>query len=159
MMHHPWSTYPGQHQCGHSICILVFNIKSIRIMISKIYIYYERTLVVPDVVLARWRSGNVFDRPWCFRYMNGKSTVLVFLILLKLKLIYIIVLYTVYFDFMLSYFCISIHHWAYSLLTLLLFSFYRLVVVLCIERRWSSFRFLIVLCLGSWKIVVSTGLV
>ena len=49
------------------------NKKSICIMFSKIYIYYERTLVVPDVVLARWRSGNVFDRPWCFFYRNGKS--------------------------------------------------------------------------------------
>ena len=50
-------------------------IKSIRIMISKIYIYiyYERTLVVPDVVLARWRSGNVFDRPWCFSYRKWKK--------------------------------------------------------------------------------------
>ena len=78
---------------------------------------------------------------------------------LKLKLIYIIVLYTVYFDFMFKLIYISIHHWAYSLLTFLLFPFYRLVVILCIERRWSSFRVSIVLCLGSWKIVVSTGFV
>ena len=90
MMHHPWSTYPGQHQCGHSICILIFlYIKSIRIMISKksIYLYYERTLVVPDVVLARWRSGNVFDRPWCFSYQKWKIHIFIVTDFLILKLI------------------------------------------------------------------------
>ena len=77
-------------------------IKSIHIMISKIYIYYKRTLVVPDVVLARWRSGNVFDRTWCFLHMNWKIHKFIVNVSLKLKLIYIIVLYTSCFDFMLS---------------------------------------------------------
>ena len=43
-----------------------FNTKFICNMFSKIYMYDERTLVVPDVVLARRRSGNVFDRSWYF---------------------------------------------------------------------------------------------
>ena len=38
---------------AHYMYFVFFNIKSIRIMISKTYVYYERTLVVPDVVLAR----------------------------------------------------------------------------------------------------------
>ena len=49
------------------------NIKSICIMFSKIYIYYERTLVVPDVVLARWQLGNVLTAHDFF-LRNGKST-------------------------------------------------------------------------------------
>ena len=74
-----WCITHGRHtrvntSVGTVYVFLIFNTKSIRIMFSKIYIYYEMTLVVPDVVLAWWRSGNVFDRPWCFLYRNGKST-------------------------------------------------------------------------------------
>ena len=61
------------------------NIKFICIMFSKIYIYYERTLVVPDVVLARWRSRNVFDRPWYFIYRKWKIHRFIVIDLLILK--------------------------------------------------------------------------
>ena len=70
-----WCITYGRHtrvntSVGTVYVFLIFNTKPIRIMFSKIYIYiyiyYERTLVVPDVVLARWRPGNDFDRPWCF---------------------------------------------------------------------------------------------
>ena len=74
-----WCITHGRHtrvntNVGTVYVFLIVNTKPIRIMFSKIYIYYERTLVVPDVVLARWRSGNVFDRPWRFFLRNGKST-------------------------------------------------------------------------------------
>ena len=58
---------------GTVYVFLNFNTKPIRIMFSNIYIYYERTLVVSDVVLARWRLGNVFDRPWCFFLKEMKN--------------------------------------------------------------------------------------
>ena len=59
----PYWTYPGQHQCGFRILFFGFyNIKCIRIMFY-IYMYYKRTLVVSDLVVARWGSENVFDRP------------------------------------------------------------------------------------------------
>ena len=66
-----WCITHGRHtrintNVGTVYAFFIFNTKSIRIMFSKIYMYYEMTLVVPDVVLTRWRSGNVFDRPWCF---------------------------------------------------------------------------------------------
>ena len=57
---------------------------------KNLYLYYEKTLVVPDVVLARRRSGNVFDRPWCFSYWKWKIHIFIvtdFLILSKLILL------------------------------------------------------------------------
>ena len=62
---HGWHTRVNT-SVGTVYVFFIFNTKPRRMMFSRIYIYYERTLVVPDVVLARWRSGNVFDRPWCF---------------------------------------------------------------------------------------------
>ena len=44
----------------------IFNTKPICNMFLKIYMYYERTLLGLDVVLAQRRSRNVFDRPCCF---------------------------------------------------------------------------------------------
>ena len=38
---------------GTVYVFLIFNTKYIRIIFSKIYIYYERTLMVPEFVLAR----------------------------------------------------------------------------------------------------------
>ena len=81
-----WCITHGRHtrvntSVGTIYVFLIFNTKSIRIMFSKIYMYYERTLVVPDVVLARWRSENVFDRPWCFFKRNEKSIDLLLLFL------------------------------------------------------------------------------
>ena len=102
-----WCITHGRHTWVHTsvgtiYVFLIFNIKCIRIMFSKIYMYYERTLVVPDVVLARWRSENVFDRPWCFFLKKWKIHRFIVIVSLKLKLIYIFVLYTACIDFMLS---------------------------------------------------------
>ena len=41
-------------------------IQILYVLCFKIYMYYKRTLVVLDVVLARRCSGNDFDRPQCF---------------------------------------------------------------------------------------------
>ena len=44
MIHHPWSTYPSQHQCGHSICIFQFyNIKTYMYYVLKIYSIIKRS--------------------------------------------------------------------------------------------------------------------
>ena len=77
-----WCITHGRHSrvntsVGTVYVFLIFNIKPIRIMFSKIYMYYERTLVVPDVVLARWRSGKVFDRPWCF-FLKGMENLQIY---------------------------------------------------------------------------------
>ena len=49
----PMLDIPGQHQCGFRILFSGFyNIKCICIMFY-IYMYYKRTLVVSDLVLAR----------------------------------------------------------------------------------------------------------
>ena len=43
-----------------------YDIKIYMYYVLKIYMYIKGTLVVFDVVLARRRSENVFDCPWCF---------------------------------------------------------------------------------------------
>ena len=50
-----------------------FLLRKLYVLCFKIYMYYKRILVVPDVVLARRRSGNDFDRPWCFLKRNEKN--------------------------------------------------------------------------------------
>ena len=66
----PCWTYPGQHQCGLTIyCFQDFHIiktKYIYIYDFQSYTLYKRILVVSDLVLARWGSENVFDRPLFF---------------------------------------------------------------------------------------------
>ena len=46
------------------------------LFLKSIYILYKRTLVVSDLVLARWGSENVFDRPWVFKGKSKPQTVL-----------------------------------------------------------------------------------
>ena len=46
MMHHPWSTYPDQHQCGHSICIFDFKYKT--------YTYYVLKSIC--IIKGHWWS-------------------------------------------------------------------------------------------------------
>ena len=67
----PCWTYPGQHQCGLTIYyfqdFLIIKTKYIYIYDFQSYTLYKRTLVVSDLVLARWGSENVFDRPLAFQ--------------------------------------------------------------------------------------------
>ena len=41
--------------------------KNLYVLYFKIYTYYKRTLVVFDLILARWSLENVFDRPWVLK--------------------------------------------------------------------------------------------
>ena len=67
----PCWTYPGQHQCGLTIYyfqdFLIIKTKYIYRYDFQSYTLYKRTLVVSDLVLARWGSENVFDRPLAFQ--------------------------------------------------------------------------------------------
>ena len=128
-----WCITHGRHtrvntSVGTVYVFFIFNTKSIRIMFSKIYIYYERTLVVSDVILARWRSGNVFDRPWRF-FLEMENPQIYRYCFFKTEIdLHICFIYNLLW-FHVKLIVISIHHWAYGLLTLL-FLFYRLVVIL-----------------------------
>ena len=54
-----------------------YNIKTYMYYVFKnLYILYKKTLVVSDLVLARWGSENVFDRPWVFKGKSKSRTVL-----------------------------------------------------------------------------------
>ena len=41
--------------------------KNVYVLCFQIYTYYKRTLVDSDLVLVRWGSENVFDRPWVLK--------------------------------------------------------------------------------------------
>ena len=74
-----WCITHGRHtrintSVGTVYMFLTFNIKIYTYYVLKIYMYYEKTLVVPDIVLARRQSGNVFDRPWYLFKKKWKST-------------------------------------------------------------------------------------
>ena len=64
-MHRPCSIYPVNTSVGS---MYFFDFQHIKHMymynVFKIYMLYKRTLVVSDLVLARWGSESVFDRPW-----------------------------------------------------------------------------------------------
>ena len=81
MLHRPCSVYPGQHQCGLNYIIFGFydiKIYMYYVFLKSIYIciLYKRTQVVSDLILARWGSENVFDRPWVFKGKSKPQTVL-----------------------------------------------------------------------------------
>ena len=59
-----------------------FLLRNLYVLCFKIYMYCKMTLVVPDIVLARQRSGNDFNRPWCFLKRNEKNSQIYCLLIL-----------------------------------------------------------------------------
>ena len=82
MMHHPCLTYSDQHQCEFSIYIFFRfqEYKNLYVLYFQIYMYYKRTLVDSYVVLARWGSENVFNRPWVLKREIKPQTILSFIL-------------------------------------------------------------------------------
>ena len=90
----PMVDIPGSTPVWAQYIYFWFLMKNLYVLCFKIYMYYKRTLVVPDVVLTRRRSGNDFDRPWCFLKRNGRIHRFIVIASLKSKLIYMLDLYT-----------------------------------------------------------------
>ena len=71
-----WYITHGRHSrvntsVGTIYVFSIFNTNSIRFMFWKSICIMKKTLVVLDVVLARRRLENIFDRSWCFLQRNG----------------------------------------------------------------------------------------
>ena len=50
--------------------------KNLYVLCFQIYTYYKRTLVDSDLVLGRWGSKYVFDRPWVLEWETKLQTIL-----------------------------------------------------------------------------------
>ena len=130
----PCWTYSGQHQCGLNVYYFLgfYTIKTNMYYVFKsihIYSIYIKTLVVSDLILARWGSENVFDRPLVLE--NKINTIDDFSWVLKTIMIYHFIMIFVKFNLLvfsiMKYFVIcfyslfdSFPHWAYDVL---MFSF------------------------------------
>ena len=59
----PMVDIPGSSPVWAQYMYFLFLIQNLYVLCFKSYMYYKRTLVVPDVVLVQRRLGNDFDRP------------------------------------------------------------------------------------------------
>ena len=50
--------------------------KNLYVLCFQIYMYYKRTLVNSDLVLTRWGSENIFNRPWILKLKTKPQTIL-----------------------------------------------------------------------------------
>ena len=64
----PFWIHPGQHQCGLNVYYFLsfYNIKTYMYYIFKSIRTIKRTLVVSNLVLARWGLENIFRPPISF---------------------------------------------------------------------------------------------
>ena len=63
---HVWHTWVNTSVGSVYIFSGFSRYKNLYVLCFQIYTYYKRILVDSDLVLARWDSENVFDRPWVF---------------------------------------------------------------------------------------------
>ena len=158
-MHHPWSTYLGQHQCEHSICIFDFY--------YEIYTYYVLKSIC--IIKGHWWSLTLSwpdddqGMIYCFLKRNEKNPQIYCLLFLLNRNWFTYLFYSYHLhDYMLLYaelivflyvkfMVIPIHHWAHVLLTLLLYSFYRLVIIFFVSNGGVlDLLFFVALWLGSY---------
>ena len=77
---HVWHTQINTSVGSIYIFSVFSRYKNIYVLCFQIYMYYKRALVDSDLVLARWDSKNVFDRPLVFK-IEIKPQMILWLIL------------------------------------------------------------------------------
>ena len=73
---HVWHTRVNTSASSIYIFSGFSRYKNLYVLCFQIYTYYKRTLVDSDLVLARWGSENIFDRPWVFKIEIEPQTIL-----------------------------------------------------------------------------------
>ena len=73
---HVWHTRVNTSVGSVYIFFGFLRCKNLYVLCFQIYTYYKKTLVDSDLVLARWGSENIFDRPWVFKIKIKPQTIL-----------------------------------------------------------------------------------